>query len=268
MEVKSLPDRIVPPEPLLEVSSITKQFGGLLAVGGVDFQVAGGEIIGLIGPNGAGKTTIFNLLTGIYVPTRGKIRFAGADITGKKPQEVVRQGLVRTFQQTRVLFSIPVLENLLTGFHCRTKSGVWGAIWKTGSKQSEEGFARDQAIEILRFIGLLNFKDELARNIPQDAQRRLAIAVALATQPKMLLLDEPTVGMNPNETQEMIRLIGAIREKGITILLIEHDMRVVMGICQRIIVLNYGSKIAEGLPQEIRNNPEVIAAYLGSEESA
>ena len=253
---------------VLEVSNLTKHFGGLVAVNAVDFSVNSGEIVGVIGPNGAGKTTVFNLLTGVYLPTRGRILFGGIDITGWKPQEVVKKGLVRTFQQTRVLFSIPVMENLLTGFHCRTRSGIWGAVWQTGSKEVEDRSCRDQALEILKFMGLLNHKDELARNIPQDAQRRLGIAVAMATQPKMLLLDEPTVGMNPSETQEMIRLIGAIRERGTTILLIEHDMRVVMGICQRIIVLNYGLKIAEGSPEEIRKNPEVIAAYLGSEESA
>jgi len=252
---------------VLKVSNLSKHFGGLAAVGGVDFTVNTGEIVGLIGPNGAGKTTVFNLLTGVYVPTHGKISFDGMDITGWKSQKVVKQGLVRTFQQTRVLFSLPVMENLLTGFHCRTGSGNWGLFWKRDSKGTEESW-HDKALKILAFVGLLDFKDELAQNIPQDAQRRLAIAVALATQPKMLLLDEPTVGMNPSETQEMIHLIGAIQEKGITVLLIEHDMRVVMGICERIVVLNYGLKIAEGSPEEIRRNPEVIAAYLGSEESA
>jgi len=253
---------------LIEVSDLTKRFGGLVAVKDLVFSVEAGETIGLIGPNGAGKTTVFNLLTGVYAPTEGRVVFDGVDITGWKPQKVVEHGLVRSFQQTRVLPAISVMENMVTGYHCRIKSGVWGAMWKSGTKEREDDFAREQALEILRFLDLLSFQDQLARNIPQSAQRRLAIGVAMATQPKMLLLDEPTVGMNPNETQEMIQLIAAIREKGITILLIEHDMKVVMGICKRIIVLNYGQKIAEGSPAEIRSNPEVITAYLGSEESA
>jgi len=254
---------------IIEISHLTKRFGGLVAVKDLVFSVSSGEIIGLIGPNGAGKTTVFNLLTGVYAPTEGRINFDGVDITGWKPQDVVKLGLVRSFQQTRVLPDISVLQNMITGYHCRIKSGVWRAILRSSLKEREEKEAREQALEILDFLQLGDFHDEIAKNIPQSAQRRLAIGIAMATKPKMLLLDEPTVGMNPSETQEMIDLIAAIREKrGMTVLLIEHDMKVVMGICKRIVVLNYGEKIAEGTPAEIRSNPDVITAYLGSEESA
>jgi branched-chain amino acid transport system ATP-binding protein len=253
---------------LLETQGLTKSFGGLTAVNDLSLRIEAGELVGLIGPNGAGKTTVFNLLTGVHRVSHGRILFSGQDITGHPPPEIAGLGLVRTFQATRVLSGISVLENVLTGFHCRLRSGFFASVFRSASFRREEATCLERAMEIIDTMGLTPWLHDEANEIPQDAQRRLAIASSLATDPKILLLDEPTVGMNPHETDAMTRLISEIRDRGTTILLIEHDMKVVMGICERIMVLNYGRMIAEGSPDEIRSDQTVIEAYLGSDDDA
>ncbi|HHV71230.1 MAG TPA: ABC transporter ATP-binding protein [Clostridia bacterium] len=248
---------------LLEAKKLTMTFGGLMAVDSVSFNIEQGEILGLIGPNGAGKTTCFNLLTGIYQPTSGEILFKGENLRGYKTYEVTKKGIARTFQNIRLFGAMTVLENVLIGQHCRTKTGLFGAITRLGSVKKEEENAREKAEELLKFVGLLEKKNEKAKNLPYGEQRRLEIARALATDPELLLLDEPAAGMNPQETNDLIDLIKQIRQMGKTILLIEHDMKLVMGICDRIVVLDYGKKIADGTPKEIRENSRVIKAYLG-----
>jgi branched-chain amino acid transport system ATP-binding protein len=218
----------------------------------------------VIGPNGAGKTTFFNVLTGIYKPTSGRIVFNGEDITGLRPDQITQRGIARTFQNIRLFNNMTVLENVLVGMHGRLHAGLWGSIFLTPAVRSEEQQARRRAIELLAFVGLERKPGELAKNLPYGDQRRLEIARAMATQPKLILLDEPTAGMNPQETSEAIHLIRRLRDElGITVILIEHDMRVVMTISERVTVLDYGAKIAEGKPEEIRSNPQVIEAYLG-----
>jgi branched-chain amino acid transport system ATP-binding protein len=253
---------------LLETKGLTKSFGGLTAVNDLSLCIEKGELVGLIGPNGAGKTTVFNLLTGVHRVSQGRILFCGQDITGHPAPDIAALGIVRTFQATRILSGISVFENVMTGFHCRLRSGLFASVFRKASFRLEEATFRKKAIEIIDMMGLTPWLQVEANEIPQDAQRRLAIAAALATGPQILLLDEPTVGMNPHETAEMIRLISAIRDRGTTILLIEHDMKVVMGICEKIMVLNYGRMIAVGSPDEIRSNQTVIEAYLGSEDDA
>lgn len=251
---------------LLEVKGLTKYFGGLGAVRELDMGIEKGEIRGLIGPNGAGKTTVFNLVSGVYSPTKGKVFFKGAEITGRRPDQIAHKGLTRTFQQTTLFHNFTVLDNVLVGFHLHSKIGFWGALFNTPHTRRREKALKERAMEILDFLGLAAMKNELAKSLPHGHQRALGVAIALATEPELLMLDEPVTGMNPEETTVMMDHIGKLRERGITILLVEHDMRAVMGLCERITVISFGRKIAEGTPDEIKNNPEVIEAYLGGEE--
>ncbi|NLA26493.1 MAG: ABC transporter ATP-binding protein [Firmicutes bacterium] len=251
-------------EPILKATAICHSFGGLMALENVDFQIAPKEIVGLIGPNGAGKTTLFNLFTGHYNPTGGEIYFNGLKISGLKPYQITPKGIARTFQNIRLFGQMSVLDNVLIGQHCRTGTGLFGAILRTSASKKEEARAREIALEMLSFVRLEDKKEERACNLAYGEQRRLEIARALAADPILLLLDEPAAGMNPQETVTLIDLIRQIQDRmGKTILLIEHDMKVVMGISGRVAVLNYGKKIAEGTPHQVQNNEEVIKAYLG-----
>ena len=251
---------------LLKLERVTKQFGGLMAVSQLDLELQEGEILGVVGPNGAGKTTVFNLISGVHSPGSGEILFRGRNIAGLKPHKIAVQGLSRTFQISTLYNKCGVLENVIIGHHCQMKVGLWDTLWRTKTFWKEENEVEEKAVELLEFMNLAEYKDVFAENLSHGHQKRLAVAIALSTKPRLLLLDEPFAGMDTVETTPMMGLVGRIRDRETSVLLIEHDMKAVMGLCDRIVVMNYGAKLAEGSPQEIQRNEDVIEAYLGKED--
>jgi branched-chain amino acid transport system ATP-binding protein len=246
---------------ILEINNVTKQFGGLMALDDVSFRIDEGEIRGLIGPNGAGKSTMFKIAAGFYEPTRGSIVYKGVNIEGKKPHTIAEMGIVRTFQETTLFQELSVFENALVGAHISSRPNVFSAV--LGLDRLKQQAASDKVMDVLEFMGLIERKDQLASELPLGSQRALALAIALVSEPKLMLLDEPFAGMNAEETNHMMDLTRKVCESGITIVLVEHDMRAVMGLCNYLTVLNFGKLLAEGTPDEIRNNDRVIEAYLG-----
>jgi branched-chain amino acid transport system ATP-binding protein len=254
--------------PLLEARNLSLYFGGLPAVRNVDLALQEKKITGLIGPNGAGKTTLFNLISGFLNPSSGTVFYRDEIISGLPPHGIARRGIVRTYQKTSIFPGASVFTNITIGTHLWTKSGLWDALCRTSRSRKEIVETERKAREVLEFMELTKYEHSLAKNLPYGEQRRLEIAIAMACNPQLLLLDEPAAGMNPEETVRLMETIRKIRDRGITILLVEHDMKMVMGVCERIVVLNYGEKIAEGTPKEITENPEVIKVYLGDETGA
>lgn len=253
---------------LFEAKGINKRFGGLQALTDVSLTIRKGEVYGLIGPNGAGKTTFFNVMTGAYTPDEGQFIFAGSELPTGKPHMIVERGIARTFQNIRLFREMTALENVMAGHHLRAKSSLWGILTQNRQTREEERLITERAYEMLRYVGIERFATTMARNLSYGDQRRLEIARALATEPQLLALDEPAAGMNATETAQLRELISTIRGDGVTVLLIEHDVKLVMGLCDRVAVLNFGKKIAEDVPAVVQKNQEVIEAYLGSSHHA